>query len=103
MSLLESRLDRHSDAFAANAARINALVDDYRERLLAVRGGGGPEAVAKHRKRAKMTARERVDTLIDNGSDFLELSALAANDMYNNDSPSAGVITGIGVVEGHTA
>ena len=76
------------------------LVADYRKRLLSVRGGGGPDAVAKHRKRGKLTARERVDTLIDPGSDFLELSALAAYDMYKNDSPSAGVVTGIGVVEG---
>ena len=79
---------------------MEALVSEYRERLLSVRGGGGPDAVAKHRKRGKLTARERIDTLLDNGAEFLELSALAANDMYDNGSPSAGVVTGIGTVEG---
>jgi 3-methylcrotonyl-CoA carboxylase beta subunit len=100
VSLLESNLDRHSEGFARNAARMNALCEELRERLLAARSGGGPEAIAKHRTRGKLTARERIDTLIDPGSDFLEFSALAALDMYNNDSPSAGMITGIGCVEG---
>ncbi|MBV8637753.1 MAG: methylcrotonoyl-CoA carboxylase [Candidatus Eremiobacteraeota bacterium] len=100
MSLLESRLDRQSDTFARNAERMSALVTEYRERLEAVRAGGGPEATAKHRKRGKLTARERIDELIDPDSDFLEFSALAAYDMYRGDSPSAGIITGIGCIEG---
>ena len=100
MSLLETHLDRHSDAFARNAERMRGLVSEYRERLQTVRGGGGPDAVAKHRKRNKLTARERIDTLVDPGSDFLEFSSLAAVDMYDNDSPSAGIVTGIGIVEG---
>ncbi len=79
---------------------MHALVDELRERLVAVRGGGGPEAVEKHRKRQKLTARERIERLVDPGSGFLEFSALAANGMYGGDSPSAGVVTGIGVVEG---
>jgi acetyl-CoA carboxylase carboxyltransferase component len=97
---LESHLDRQSEDFARNTARMRDLCQELRERLLAARSGGGPDAIAKHRARGKMTARERVDTLIDPGSDFLEFSALAALDMYDNDSPSAGVITGIGCVEG---
>ena len=100
MSLLESRLDRRSDDFAQNARRMEALVADFRDRLLTVRAGGGPDATAKHRKRGKMTARERVDALIDRGSAFLELSPLAATGMYDDDSPSAGIVTGIGIVEG---
>jgi acetyl-CoA carboxylase carboxyltransferase component len=100
VSLLESNLDRHSEGFARNAARMNALCEELRERLLAARSGGGADAIAKHRSRGKLTARERIDTLIDPGSDFLEFSALAALDMYDNDSPSAGMITGIGCVEG---
>ncbi|HTV93172.1 MAG TPA: carboxyl transferase domain-containing protein [Verrucomicrobiae bacterium] len=100
MSLLESHLDRQSEGFARNAARMLDLCNELRERLLAARSGGGPDAIAKHRARGKMTARERVDTLIDPGSDFLEFSALAALDMYDNDSPGAGIITGIGCVEG---
>ena len=71
-----------------------------RGQLERVRAGGGPEAVAKHRKRGKLTARERIDRLVDPGSDFLEFSALAAHEMYKGDAPSAGVITGVGIVEG---
>ena len=100
MSVLETRLDRRTEDYSRNAARIEGLVAELRERLMNVRGGGGPDAVAKHRKRGKLTARERIDTLVDPGTDFLELSALAAFEMYKGDSPSAGVITGIGIVEG---
>jgi acetyl-CoA carboxylase carboxyltransferase component len=100
MALLETRLERRSEAFAKNAARLEALVAQLRERLTGVHAGGGPEATEKHRKRNKLTARERVARLLDPGSDFLELSALAAFDMYGNDSPSAGIVTGIGIVEG---
>ncbi|HUA08432.1 MAG TPA: carboxyl transferase domain-containing protein [Candidatus Acidoferrales bacterium] len=100
MSLLETHLERQSESFKRNAERMSGLCAELRERLLAVRNGGGPDAIAKHRARGKMTARERVDTLIDPGSDFLEFSALAAFDMYDNDSPGAGIITGIGRVEG---
>ncbi len=100
VSLLESRLDRQSEAFARNADRMSTLVAEYRERLEAVRAGGGPEATAKHRKRGKLTARERIDEVIDPDSDFLEFSALAAYDMYRGDSPSAGIVTGIGCIEG---
>jgi len=78
---------------------MNALCAQLRERLLAVRAGGGAEAIAKHRARGKLTARERIDTLVDPGSDFLEFSPLAAYDMYENDSPGAGMIAGIGLVE----
>ncbi|HEY4439129.1 MAG TPA: carboxyl transferase domain-containing protein [Candidatus Elarobacter sp.] len=77
-----------------------ALVGDLRERLTRVRAGGGPEAVARHRKRGKMTARDRIDRLVDPGSAFLELSALAATGMYDDDAPAAGIVTGIGTVGG---
>ncbi|MFZ0574576.1 MAG: carboxyl transferase domain-containing protein [Candidatus Cybelea sp.] len=86
--------------FQANAERMERLVAELRERLVAVRAGGGAEAVEKHRLRNKLPARERVERLLDPGSDFLELSALAASGMYDDDSPSAGILTGIGVVEG---
>jgi acetyl-CoA carboxylase carboxyltransferase component len=100
MAVLETRLDTRGEAYRRNFERMSGLVDELREALVNVRTGGGADAVAKHRKRGKMTARERVDRLVDPGSPFLELSALAANGMYNDDSPSAGVITGIGIVEG---
>ena len=100
MGVLESRLDRSADAYAQNFERMSGLVAELRERLDAARAGGGPEATAKHRKRGKLTARERIDKLIDPGAPFLELSALAANGMYNDDCPAAGIVCGIGVVEG---
>ncbi len=99
MALLESHLER-SDAFDRNAERMEGMVAELRRRLVAVREGGGPDAIAKHRKRNKLTARERIERAIDAGSDFLEFSALAANGMYDDASPSAGMITGIGIVEG---
>lgn len=86
--------------FEANAERMERLVAELRERLVAVRAGGGAEAVEKHRRRNKLPARERVERLLDPGSDFLEFSALAAFGMYDDDSPSAGILTGIGIVEG---
>jgi acetyl-CoA carboxylase carboxyltransferase component len=99
MAVVESHLDRRSEEFTKNAARLEGLVTELRERLIAVRAGGGADATAKHRKRNKLTARERIERLVDPGSDFLELSALAAFDMYDNASPSAGILTGIGIVE----
>ncbi|MGC2406981.1 MAG: carboxyl transferase domain-containing protein [Candidatus Cybelea sp.] len=99
MAVLESRLERHSPTFAANAQRMERLVAQLRDRLIAVRAGGGAEAVEKHRRRNKLTARARIERLIDPASDFLELSPLAAYDMYGNDSPAAGILTGIGLVE----
>ncbi len=100
MSILQTHVDRGGDDFRRNSERMEALVSDLRTRLTAVRAGGGPDATAKHRKRGKLTARDRIDTLADPGSPFLEFSALAANGMYINDSPSAGIVTGIGIVEG---
>ncbi len=75
-----------------------ALVAELHERLDIVRRGGGEEAIARHRARGKMLARERVERLLDVGTSFLELSPLAAWDMYNGEAPGAGIITGIGVV-----
>jgi acetyl-CoA carboxylase carboxyltransferase component len=100
MALLESRLEPDSDRFKRNVARMEGMVAELRERLIAVRQGGGPDAVAKHRKRNKLTARERIERVVDPGSDFLEFSALAANGMYSDASPAAGIVTGIGIVEG---
>src|SRR5215467_5749019 len=76
------------------------LVAEVRERSAQVAQGGGQKAMEKHRSRNKLTARERVDRLVDPGTAFLELNALAALDVYDNDAPSAGIVTGIGAVEG---
>src|SRR5256884_3465591 len=76
------------------------LVAELRERTALIALGGGEKAVERHRSRGKLTARERIDRLVDPGSAFLELSALAAWDVYDGQAPSAGVVTGIGVIEG---
>ncbi len=100
MGILPTRIDPASAEFRANKAHMEALVAELRERLEKVRQGGGPEAVARHRKRGKLLVRERIEHLIDPGTAFLELSPLAAWDMYDNEAPSAGIVTGIGIVHG---
>jgi 3-methylcrotonyl-CoA carboxylase beta subunit len=79
------------------------IMEEFRRKLSNAMQGGGEEAVAKHKKRGKMLARERVDALLDDGAPFLEFSTLAANGMYNEyggDPPSAGIVTGIGRIHG---
>jgi 3-methylcrotonyl-CoA carboxylase beta subunit len=103
MAVLRSAVDPSAPAVAANARAMRSLVDELRDRTLAVsaRGAGGDDrAIARHRERGKLPVRERVDLLIDPGSAFLELSALAAGGMYDDEAPAAGIVTGIGVVEG---
>jgi acetyl-CoA carboxylase carboxyltransferase component len=80
--------------------RMEELVAELRERTALVARGGGEAAMERHRSRGKLPARERIDRLVDPGSAFLELNALAAWDLYDGEAPSAGIVTGIGVVEG---
>src|SRR5580704_13487599 len=75
MNRLATRTDAHSDQFARNAARMRPLVGELREKLARVREGGGPDAVARHHRRGKLTARQRIDRLADPLSPFLEFSA----------------------------
>ena len=100
MYRIESRVRTDSDEFRENAEYQQKALAQFRERLERVKMGGSPKAVDKHKMRGKLTARERIAKLIDRNTPFLELSALAAWDMYDNDAPSAGVITGIGTVHG---
>jgi 3-methylcrotonyl-CoA carboxylase beta subunit len=93
-------LNIHSPEFAANAAAMQALIDDLQSKLSLVAKGGGEAACAKHVARGKLLPRDRVNLLLDAGSPFLELSPLAALNMYDNAVPSAGIITGIGRVAG---
>src|SRR5438876_5330281 len=76
------------------------LVAELYERTAQVAHGGGEKAMERHRSRGKLPARERIDRLVDPGTGFLELSALAAWEMYGGEAPSAGIVTGVGVVEG---
>jgi acetyl-CoA carboxylase carboxyltransferase component len=100
VAVLASRIARDSEEFARRRARMEELVAELRERTELVARGGGERAVERHRSRGKLTARERVDRLVDPGSAFLELNALAAWDVYDDQAPSAGLVTGIGLVEG---
>ena len=100
MAVLATAVERDSDAFSRRRQRMDELVVELRERTAAVAQGGGEKAVERHRSRGKLTARERVDRLCDPDTAFLELSALAAWDMYDGQAPAAGIVTGIGVVEG---
>src|SRR5216683_898588 len=100
MGIIETRLDRSSPDFQENTNYFQQLLDQLNERIRQVQQGGGEEATARHRKRNKLPARERIQLLCDPDTPFLELSPLAAWDMYDNEAPSAGIVTGIGVVEG---
>lgn len=92
-------MDRASSLFQANKAHMTELIADLQRKVAAVSTGGGAKASAKHRSKGKMTARERVDALIDPESPFLELSQLAAYELYGEEAvPSAGIVTGIGRV-----
>ena len=105
MAVLRSSLDPDDPATRANADAMRALVADLRARTdeLTRDGAGGDErSIARHRERGKLPVRERIDRLLDPGSSFLELSTLAATDLYDGDAPGAGIVTGIGKVEGVT-
>src|SRR5689334_7281090 len=99
MTVLSSQVDV-SDGFEERRSRMEALVAELRERSALVARGGGEKALEKHRSRGKLTARERVDRLLDPDTAFLELSALAAWDVYDNQAPGAGMVTGMGTIEG---
>ncbi|HSG14512.1 MAG TPA: carboxyl transferase domain-containing protein, partial [Gaiellaceae bacterium] len=88
------------ETFERRRAALESLVAELRARTALVAQGGGDKAVERHRSRGKLTARERIDRLVDPGTAFLELNALAAWEMYEGDAPSAGIVTGIGVIEG---
>ncbi|MEX2184513.1 MAG: carboxyl transferase domain-containing protein [Chloroflexota bacterium] len=105
MPVLRSRLDPADEATRANHEAMAALVDDLQQRQAAVaaRGAGGDDrSIDRHRERGKLTVRERIDRLIDPGTAFLELSPLAATGLYDDDAPGAGIVTGVGRVEGTT-
>jgi 3-methylcrotonyl-CoA carboxylase beta subunit/propionyl-CoA carboxylase len=100
MDKLESRIRLDSPEFRANQTRMSQLVGELRERTARISEGGGERYVQRHREQGKLPVRERLQKLLDPGAAFLELSALAAWDMYDNDAPGAGLVTGIGRVSG---
>jgi len=105
MTVIQTQLNHRSAEFLANAAALQAAVDDLRVQLQKSAAGGGEKAMAKHVARGKLPPRQRVQMLLDPGTPFLELAPLAAHAMYLNkdgleDAPCAGMIAGIGRVNG---
>ncbi|MEO6236569.1 MAG: carboxyl transferase domain-containing protein, partial [Vicinamibacterales bacterium] len=100
MQRLESQINASTEEFRRNRERMTALVADLRQRITTAQQGGGEKYLQRHREQGKLPVRDRVAGLLDPGSPFLELSALAACDLYDNDAPGAGLITGIGRVSG---
>ena len=100
MAILPTKVDPHSERFRENAAHNEALLERLRARHARVLEGGGPSLVARHHARNKMLVRERIELLVDPLSPFLELSPLAAWDMYGGEVAAAGIVTGIGMVAG---
>jgi acetyl-CoA carboxylase carboxyltransferase component len=100
MAIIKSHVSIGTESYRENASYMSALVAQLRERLEIVRQGGGPDSMARHRQRGKLPARDRVELLLDPGTAYMELSALAAWDMYDGDAPAAGMVAGIGVVSG---
>ena len=100
MTILDSKLNSRSDDFKANAAAMQAVVDDLKAKVAKIALGGGDDARKKHTARGKLLPRDRVQMLLDPGTPFLEFSQMAAYEMYHNAAPAAGIITGIGRVAG---
>ena len=103
MDRLQSRVRTDSDEFRANRAAMQALVRQLAARRAVARAGGGAAARERVRSQGKLTARERIDRLLDDGSPFLELAPLAAYGMYDGTAPAAGLVTGIGRIAGREA
>jgi 3-methylcrotonyl-CoA carboxylase beta subunit len=97
-TVLDGELMKNAD-FTANKDNMDGIVANFKSTYQKVLLGGGEKATIKHKERGKLLARERIDTLVDNGTPFLELSALAGHNMYG-DVPSGGIVTGIGRING---
>lgn len=100
MPIIKSQINIRSQSFQENAQAMQAQIDDLNEKLATAFKGGSESSRQKHLARGKLLPRDRVEKLLDPGSPFLELSPLAALNMYDNDAPAAGLITGIGRISG---
>ena len=102
MDVLQSKTSTSDGTFQENRAHMEGLVGQLRERAGKAREGGGAANVEKHRGRGKLFVRDRINRLIDPDTAFLEFSTLAANGLYDDDAPCAGIVTGLGQIEGRT-
>lgn len=100
METLKSQLNTRSPEFKANAEAMRKMVDDLREQTSKISLGGDENARSKHVARGKLLPRDRVNQLLDPGAPFLEVGQMAAYRMYGDDAPAAGVIAGIGRIQG---
>lgn len=100
MPILHSTIQSNDSLFKENGKWNRSLAEELSNKYQKVKEGGSSRAVEKHRSRDKLLARERIEAIMDEGSPFLELSALAAEEVYDSDVPSAGIVTGIGQVHG---
>ncbi|WP_151705427.1 carboxyl transferase domain-containing protein [Nitrincola alkalilacustris] len=100
MTILQSKINTRSDEFRANHESMASAVADLRDKVATIEQGGGPSYQERHLARGKLLPRERINRLLDEGSPFLELSQMAAYNVYGEDVPAAGIITGIGRVSG---
>jgi len=100
MDVLHSKIDSNSDEFQLNYSYNLSLKEELQGFVDQVKKAGGEKSVERHKKRKKNLARDRINAILDDGSPFLELSSLAANGLYGMDVPSAGIVTGIGIVQG---
>jgi acetyl-CoA carboxylase carboxyltransferase component len=98
MQVIQTSVDNSSQSFQDNSKHQRGLAEELRARLAQVRQGGGPKYQARHEQQGKLFVRERIERLLDAGSPFLELSALAAWELYGGEAPGAGIVTGIGRV-----
>ena len=100
MDLLDTQINSADAEFRGNASRMESLVAELRAQLAKARAGGGERYIERHKEQGKLPARDRISRLLDPASPLLELSALAAWDMYDNEAPGAGLVTGVGRVSG---
>ena len=100
MFRIQSKIDTSSPEFQKQKEEYLAILKTFKERLALATKGGSEKAVLRHKKRGKLLPRERINLLVDKNTPFIELSALAAYGLYNNEFPSAGIVTGIGVIHG---
>jgi len=101
--VLETKINTNSAEFKEQQQAYQELIDDYRSKLRKALQGGSEKARNKHHERGKLLARERINLLIDPNTPFLELSPMAAHGMYDDQFPSAGVVSGIGIIHGKEA
>src|SRR5881227_662263 len=100
MTVIDTHVDPTDPIFKSNSDRMQQLVSELRAREAAARQGGGAKYLQRHREQGKLPVRDRIERLLDPGTPFLEFSPLAANGMYDDEAPGAGIITGIGRVSG---